>query len=290
MIRSGLGVWGWLVATSLGIGAPAPVARGHDGPDPVAHWVAGPRAVQEGRWKARLGPDAMIQGDPQLVSDALGVSLSLDGRDDRLVVADSIERAAQTGLLPKRFLTISAWVAVNAPLEYGGIVSAFQDNGGFEKGFVLGYDEQVFTFGLSTTGANQNDSDGDGAMTYLKGKTRYEPGRLYHVVATFDGVETRLYVNSQLDAATTDQHGDILHIDRGSFVLGGYKDADEDFPMRGRIREVTTCAPQRNGSGINSNTTPNSPGSTRSTSPKKNPNCAGRSLRICNSSPQPASW
>ena len=247
MKKNSINVSIYLVLT-WAIGGFLPDARGHDGPNPVAHWVAGPQAIQEGRWKARLGPDAVIQGAPQLVSDPLGVSLKLDGRLDGLVVADSIDQAAQAGLLPTRSLTLAVWVAINTPLEDGGIISALQDNGGFEKGFVLGYDDQVFTFGLSTTGANRNDPDGDGVMTYLKGKTRYELGRLYHVVATFDGAEARLYVNGQLDAATTDQHGDILHIDHGWFVLGGYKDDNEDSRMHGRLREVALydrCAPEQ---------------------------------------------
>ena len=49
-------------------------------------------------------------------------------------------------------LTAEAWVAVNSPAEWGGIVGSLQDNGSFEKGWVLGYNNDKFNFALSTGG------------------------------------------------------------------------------------------------------------------------------------------
>ncbi|MGC6489218.1 MAG: metallophosphoesterase, partial [Planctomycetota bacterium] len=109
-----------------------------------------------------------------------------------------------------------------------------QDNGNAEAGWVLGYDEQHFTFGLASQGAD----DGDGRMTYLKGKTRYDEGRYYHVCATYDGAVMRLYVNGALDAEARDQSGPILYPAHAPLVLGGYKDRDEDYKLHGRVRSV----------------------------------------------------
>lgn len=71
-------------------------------------------------------------------------------------------------VLPTKALTVSAWVSVDSMHANGGIVSAFQDNGDAETGWVIGYNEKTFTFGLASDGAN----DGDGKMTYLGGKTQ----------------------------------------------------------------------------------------------------------------------
>ena len=43
--------------------------------------------------------------------------------------------------LPDKQITIEAWVRVHQPLKWGGIVSALQDNGSYERGFILGYME-----------------------------------------------------------------------------------------------------------------------------------------------------
>jgi len=120
-----------------------------------------------------------------------------------------------------------------------------------EKGWILGYNESTFYFGLATEGAD----DGDGKMTYLKAKTRYEMGKLYHLTATYDGNKTEIYVNGNLENTTTTQSGNILYPDTAPYVLGAYQDADEFYPHHGRIRDVKVFgqAAQRNGSPKNSN-------------------------------------
>ena len=65
--------------------------------------------------------------------------------------------------LPVEHFTISAWVSIEEPRRWGGIVGCVQDDDQVEYGWVLGYNDTQFTFGLSTVGAN----DGDGLLTYL---------------------------------------------------------------------------------------------------------------------------
>ncbi|MCP4809868.1 MAG: metallophosphoesterase, partial [Proteobacteria bacterium] len=103
-----------------------------------------------------------------------------------------------------------------------------------ERGWVLGYEESNFSFGLSTTGAD----DGDGLLTYLRGTTAMTPGRWHHVAATYDGTVARLYVDGELDAETRVQSGDLLVDPASPLVIGSYRDADEDFPMDGRLSSV----------------------------------------------------
>ena len=134
--------------------------------------------------------------------------------------------------LPSNALTLSAWISVSTPRQWGGILGVIQDNGDREKGWVLGYNESTFYFGLATEGAN----DGDGRMTYLKAKTRYELGKLYHLTATYDGNKTEIYVNGNLENSTGEQSVDIIYPDAAPYVLGAYQDADEFYPHHGRIR------------------------------------------------------
>lgn len=205
--------------------------RWHDGPDPVAHWILDSRHIEDQRLVARTGPDATWSGNPRIASDELGESVAFGRRVRCVVTADHRTTA---GFLPERAMTVAAWVAIDRPETWGGIVGVIQDNGGTESGWILGYNESVFYFGLASTGAD----DGDGHMTYLNGTTRWQPGKMYHVVAVFDGNRTELYVNGQLDASDESQTGNILYPESAPFVIGGYRDANEDHPLSGRIREI----------------------------------------------------
>lgn len=205
----------------------------HDGPDPVMHWVFHERNVSGTTLKARLGPNGEFPGPVRFAGDNLGQSAIFNGQSTECVLASDWNRVSE--YLPKRELTISAVVAVDAPQQYGGIIGVVQDNGGSEAGWILGYNESVFTFALASEGAN----DGNGNMNYLAGSTRWEAGRLYHVVAVYDGVTMELYVNGKLEATSTAQSGAILYPKAAPFVIGSYRDDNEHHPLQGRIREIS---------------------------------------------------
>ena len=117
-------------------------------------------------------------------------------------------------------MTVSTWFSVEEEKEWGGIVCVCRDNGNAEKGWVVGYNQRRFYFGLATTGAD----DGNGKMTYLESDVRYEKGKMYHVVAIYDGSKMQLMVNGKLAGESTEQSGDILYPESTPFVLGAYKD------------------------------------------------------------------
>ncbi len=210
----------------------------HDGPDPIGSWdldrahVAGAPGATTGMLEALLGANGRLLGDVSFVGDPAGESLYFDGKTTRVLLAEDLSTGKQE--LPKRHLTVTAWVSINTPQPWGGILGVLQDNGNAETGWILGYGDKSFTFGLSSAGAD----DGDGRMSYLRGKTQYEEGRLYHVAATYDGHEMRLYVNGKLEATGTEQSGDILYPRSAPLVIGGYLDKDESFFHHGRIRSV----------------------------------------------------
>ena len=220
----------------------------HDGPDPLIHFVLNSRTLQfetvpntadqtggaiskKYTIESRLGPNANVDGQLTIAQDSQGHCVHFDG-SALAVLADDF--TAVRDQLPDKELTVSAWLSVEQPQDWGGILGVLQDNGSAERGWIVGYNQRRFYFGLSTEGAN----DGNGMMTYLESEARYEPGRTYHVCAVYDGQEMQLYINGKLSGSSRAQSGKILYPQSAPLVLGGYKDKDEDFRHVGRIREV----------------------------------------------------
>lgn len=137
-------------------------------------------------------------------------------------------------LCPREALTVACWASVEEPTRWGGLVGTIQDNGGYEKGWLLGYDENVFTFALSSEGAD----DGDGLLTYLPAALPFKRGQWHHVVATYDGEQMRLYLDGEVCAVSDAQSGPIKYDATAPFVMGAYLDADEAYFHDGRLWEV----------------------------------------------------
>jgi predicted phosphodiesterase len=207
-------------------------AVAHDGPDPVSHWYFSASRLVDGTVKARLGPDAKIVGEPRLVDDRYGAALRFDGVNDYLLIADSAGAAAD--VLPDKYLTVSAWVAIERGKPQGAIISTLEEDGEGEKGWLLGYDDTVFRFAVSAMGAD----DGNGRLTTIEGTTPYEPGKYYHVVGVYDGATMRLYVNGQLEATSALQTGTIYQSRYAPYVIGAIVDHDERIGHQGLIRDV----------------------------------------------------
>lgn len=199
----------------------------------LLHFATGVHPITNGAW-----PDlthkftARIQGEPVLANLGPAQALHFNGFTDWLLVAPDLESARPA--LPQRQFSVAAWVVVNETHPDGGILGFVQDNGDYEKGWVLGYDRAVFTFSLATKGAD----DGNGLLTRLKGKRPIETGRWHYVVATYDGATLRLYVDGKPDGESTLQSGDILYPERGRYAVGAYVDDNELNPLDGALFEV----------------------------------------------------
>lgn len=181
---------------------------------------------------ARLGPDGTFSFKPNFIKDRLGESMFFEGPKAKCLLAADFKTVLKS--MPRKAVTLSAWVSISTPREWGGVIGALQDNGDNEKGWILGYDASTFYFGLSTSGAD----DGDGEMTYLKAKTKYRLGKFYHLAAVYDGMTMELYVNGKKESQSKEQSGDLLYPDSAPYVMGAYQDANEFHPHHGRIREV----------------------------------------------------
>lgn len=154
-------------------------------------------------------------------------SLVCDGAAQSVRVADDLRRAP----LPTAALTAEAWVRIDQPLAWGGIVGALQDNGNDEHGWLLGYRDDRFSFALAGT-------RGNGRLTYLTADAPFQTGQWHHVAGTYDGTVLKIYVDGRLAGTTLQQQGDIRYPPRGFFEIGAYHDDNEYHRLSGRIHEV----------------------------------------------------
>ena len=167
-----------------------------------------------------------LLGEANLWHGAGIEALVLDGQTNSVLLAENHADAE----LPKREITTEAWVRVDQPLAWGGILSAVQDNGNYERGWVLGYNNSKFSFGLKSTGAAR--------MTYLTGTTDFGNDQWQHVVGTYDGTTLKIFVNGKLENSTTAQAGDIDYPPQAFYEIGAYHDKDEYHRLTGMLHEV----------------------------------------------------
>ncbi len=197
-----------------------------------ANWKFRPDQVEDGEVADLRGKTPLRLEGGARVSGAAGPGALMFSSGAHRAVIDS---GASSIALPKKKFSAEAWVTIDKPLTWGAIITAMQDNGTFEKGWLLGYKGNKFCLGLSTKGVD----DGDGLMSYIVGKTSFNSGHWYHVVATYDGKLSRIYVNGALDVESGAQHGEINYPANLYFEVGAYHDNDENFPMTGWVSELT---------------------------------------------------
>lgn len=130
--------------------------------------------------------------------------------------------------LPVRQISVQAWVSLDSAAQWGGIIGYFQDNGSYEKGWLLGYTSEQFSFAISTAGT----------LTYLKSKTHFKEGRWYHVVGTYDGAKMKIYINGRLESTSVTQSGNIDYPPKAFYTIGAYRDDNELYPCEGKLHEV----------------------------------------------------
>jgi len=195
----------------------------------LGHWLFEPERV-EGRFvQALTGPDAAVEGLGRSVTftdNPAPAHAKLSGSGSRIEVASDIS----TVDLPKRDMTLEAWVRIDKPLEWGGVIGALQDNGTYEKGWLLGYRGNSFCFALNTEGSSK--------LTYLTSPMSFELGRWYHLAGTYDGTTQRLFVDGQQVAQATEQSGVVVYPPKTWLEIGAYHDNDELYMMTGRLHEV----------------------------------------------------
>lgn len=196
------------------------------------HFAVGTHEIRNGAWEdVSHQATAQVLGAPRTGTRGPTECLRFRGTE-RLNLAGSLTEAQS--ILPTREFTVAAWVSLDKLRDDGGIVGCFQDNGAAERGWVLGYDRERFTFAVSSVGSD----DGDGKLTYLRANQPIRRGAWHYVVATYDGQAMRLYVDGQPAGESQEQSGDILYPQEAEYVIGGYVDRDEEHLLEGGLFEI----------------------------------------------------
>lgn len=194
---------------------------------PVHRWTLSAGHVQQGQIDPTAGPFSLSLPDGFQISDQAPAAMVFSGAESQILVATDDLPAAE---LPTEQICVEAWGLIEQTTEWGGLCGAIQDNGEFERGWVLGYRDDRFCFGLSSTGRKR--------LTYLTAAAPFETGFWYHVVGCYDGKTMRLYVDGVPVAESTDQNGPVAAPPAGRLVLGGYVDDNESHPLSGQLHQV----------------------------------------------------
>ena len=189
-------------------------------------------AAKDGLVPAAAGASAKYSGGVKVERAGELNWLRLDGQNSRVWVADDF-RATK---FPADAITVEAWVSPAKSMKWGGIAGVIQDNGDYERGWLLGYVNRKFSFALA--------SEGHKRLPYMQGTTEFKENRWYHVVGTYDRDTnaTRLYVNGKLEAEQRVHSGSILYPPKAPFELGSYKDDNEFYRGAIRLHEISVYA------------------------------------------------
>ncbi|MEE2989902.1 MAG: PQQ-binding-like beta-propeller repeat protein [Planctomycetota bacterium] len=199
------------------------------GAEPVHRWILDADHHSNGRFQPTRGNwNAFPQAEPVFRQNTGGYQL--DGETHFCVVGKEDQKPVVPGDLPTKALGIEAWVYIDRLEDWNGIASAIQDNGDFERGWMLGIRNQSFCFGLTSSTVQR--------LTYLDASEPIEPGNWYHVAASYDGARMRLYVDGRLSAESAAQKGPILYPPETLCVIGAYHDSNEHHPLKGAIASL----------------------------------------------------
>ena len=130
--------------------------------------------------------------------------------------------------IPDNSFTVEALVRIDKPNAWGGIIGYSQDNGNYEKGWILGFTGSSYSIKASIASK----------LTIADHGKQFSPGQWAHITGVYDGKTLKLYTDGVL-SRSIDLKGKIAPVGMPTpFVIGAYKDKDEFFPMEGRIKMI----------------------------------------------------
>ncbi len=183
---------------------------------PFAHWQFSAQNLANSQFRDATGKHALtLHGELEFTQHGLVID-----KQTQLVV-NAKHPAAK---LPSKELTLEAWVRIDETPKWAGLISAIEDNGEVESGWMLGTKGGRFVFALATTDT--------GRLEYLESIMPIRHGNWYHVVGTYNGATQRLYVDGEIASEAT-HSGKIHYADHHALVVGAYQDKNERHPTVG---------------------------------------------------------
>ncbi len=191
-------------------------------------WIFDNAHLKDGQFPDQSGTlHGKLKGESKFYQDANIEYLELDGMTDVVQVSDDISKLN----LPMKAITVEAVVRFREFGDWLAAIGAFQDNGDFERGWLLGLNNNRFYFALA--------SENKKSLSTIYSPTAAVPGKWYHIAGTYNGTTLKLYVNGQLASSTTEQSGNILYPPKAWMTIGAYQDDNENNLMTGSVRQVS---------------------------------------------------
>ncbi|MHC4432874.1 MAG: PA14 domain-containing protein [Planctomycetota bacterium] len=187
------------------------------------------------------GHDGTVIG-AEWTGGIMGSALDFDGVDDYVLCAERTGNGP--GIYPEQLMpqtfTVACWTKLYNFAYFSSFVGNGMDTGDDECGFFLynwGWvDENEQDFGLAIRTET--------GMSYVETPNIYETDTWYHLAATYDGTDVRIYVDGSLAAGPTNVGGPLRWISAGSgnyperFAIGVWLDPGYDLWIDGVIDEV----------------------------------------------------
>ncbi|MDY0354453.1 MAG: metallophosphoesterase [Sedimentisphaerales bacterium] len=193
----------------------------------VSRWQFGKTHFTDGVVTDRIGDvHGRLDGRARFFADSIGEYLELDGASGVV----HLGRYPDGPRPPVERISVETLARFRQFGDYMGVIGAFQDNGDYERGWVLGARRGRPFFAVASEGAK--------SLTYLQTAKSVEAGKWYHLVGTYDGKVHRLFVNGQLANESTVQQGKILYPSHAWYTIGAYRDDNEFDGMIGSLRMV----------------------------------------------------
>lgn len=202
-------------------------------PEPVQQWTFEAQAIHNGTLKATVGGlTGEVRGDIAIKNEGklswIELAPTTNPTDGGILLADTHEQAQ----LPREAMTVEAWVQIDKDMPWGGILGAVYDTGATEFGWILGYGNKQFNFGLV--------AEKPGSISYLRSRQQFRTGTWYYVAATYDGKVMKLYLNGRLSALHHGRSGPILQPKEPfHYIIGSYRDDNDNRPLTGKLERIT---------------------------------------------------
>ncbi len=192
--------------------------------DRMDHWFFTRDSVSGSRVKnVSRELDARINGPVNLLVEHNPQALFLNGTRNSLTVSESLLSTE----LPRQQMSVEAWVQMKFPMRKGSLISTSTKA---ETLWSLGYRNLNFAFRVPTTTSRE--------PVEIVSESTFIPNRWYHLVATYDGKSTKLFVNGLLENQLKLSQGSIALPDKVFYEIGVYKDAEGTQNFTGLLNEV----------------------------------------------------
>lgn len=135
--------------------------------------------------------------------------------------------------LPVKEFSVETWILAHVNHPVGAVIGTLRIFGPEKKGWLLAYYDHQILFGITT-----KDSQSPGLTTLRVNDSERWHQRWYHIVGTYDGNTTTLYVNGIEKARSAEISGDLLYPDQAALEANAYLGNEPYMQLGELVRNV----------------------------------------------------